>query len=156
MKKTIITIISTALITSSIFALGMELNPAKEVAAESPVIETKPITETQFEQGYYPLLMVVTEVDTETDIITAEDGNGFEWEFVCDDAYVNDLYSCIMCDNGTEEIDDDEIVRMRYSGQVMLYATESMIDMENVTGYEKTETGIMLNFADGTGYYFEK
>lgn len=156
MKKTLVTILSTALITASIFALGMELNPAKEVAAESPVIETKPITETQFEQGYYPLVMVVTEVDTETYVITAEDGNGFEWEFVCDDAYVDDLYSCIMCDNGTEEIEDDEIVRMRYSGQAIDYATESIIDMNSVTGYETTETGIMFNFADGTGYYFEK
>lgn len=79
MKKTIITIISATLITSSIFALGMELNPAKEVATEIPVETTASVVE-----------------------------------------------------------------------------TESMIDMETVVDYEVTETGIMFNFADGTGYYFEK
>lgn len=152
MKKTIITIISTALITSSIFALGMEINPEKEVAAESPVKTTESISETQMKlYNYYPLLMETTFIDTETNMTEMICQYGHVWEFETEDECVGDLYTFIMCDNGTEEVEDDYP-----AGTITDYATESMIDMETVVDYEVTETGIMFNFADGTGYYFEK
>lgn len=102
---------------------------------------------------YYPLLMVATEVNAEN-IVTAEDREGNLWEFESDDAFTGDLYMCIMTDNGTpEDITDDEIVTLRYAGDIFNYATESVIDMENVVGYEATETGLYLQFEDENYYW---
>ena len=117
--------------------------------------ETESTHETEFEPSYYPLLMQVTEIETETDIITAIDPYGSCWKFISDDAFIGDLYSCIMCDNGTEEVEDHEIVKMRFSGNISDYASENMIDMNSVVSYEETETGILFNFDDGSGYYLE-
>lgn len=33
---------------------------------------------------------------------------------------------------------------------------ENYVNMHDVIGYESTDTGIMLHFDDGTGYYLEK
>lgn len=33
---------------------------------------------------------------------------------------------------------------------------ENYVNMHDVVGYESTDTGIMLHFDDGTGYYLEK
>lgn len=70
-------------------------------------------TEMQFEPSYYPLLMQVTEVNN--NIVTSVDSYGSLWVFKRENANVNELYSCVMYDNGTEEIEDDQIVKMRPS-----------------------------------------
>ena len=104
-------------------------------------------TETEFEPSYYPLLMQVT--DIKNGIVTAEDSYGTLWSFTKENANVNELYSCIMYDNGTEEVEDDEIIKMRFSGEIFDYISESIVD------YNATETGILFNFDDGSGYYLE-
>ena len=103
-------------------------------------------TESEFEPSYYPLLMQVTEIDD--GIVTAEDSYGTLWSFTMENADINELYSCIMCDNGTEEVEDDTIIKMRYSGQALDFVTE-------VESCDTTETGVMFNFTNGTGYYIE-
>lgn len=64
----------------------------------------------------YPLTMKVVEVDTEADLVTAETYLGFMYAFYgVDDWQVGDCCSCIMFDNYTPEIMDDEIVQVAYS-----------------------------------------
>lgn len=109
--------------------------------------ETK-TEETEFYPQYYPLLMQVTEIEESTGYAYATDNYGSEWAFDREDACMYDLYSCIMNDNGTEEIEDDYIVKMRYVGHPLDFVTE-------VTSCDTTETGTMINFSDGTGYYIE-
>ena len=65
----------------------------------------------------YPMTGIVTEVDRKNDIVTIEDFNGNIWEFEgCEDWEENDICSCIMNNKGTENIKDDEIVKVKYSG----------------------------------------
>lgn len=67
----------------------------------------------------YPRTMIVTEVDIEADLVILEDNVGFEWQFYgVEDWEVNDICSCIMNDNGTENITDDSIVMTRYNGNL--------------------------------------
>lgn len=94
---------------------------------------------------YYPLLMEVTEIEKETGYAIATDSTGNEWAFDREDSFVGELYACIMNDNGTEEIEDDYIVNMRYSGQAT--------DFINIVSYDATETGIFINYDDGSGFY---
>lgn len=102
-------------------------------------------------ETYYPLLMQAVEIKTETNIVTCMDRHGNLWEFESDDAFVGDLYTCIMTDNGTDEEEDDEIVTIRFAGEVCEYPASEII-----TGYNETETGILLHYENGTGYYIEK
>ena len=65
----------------------------------------------------YPITGIVTEVDKKNDIVTIKDFNGNLWEFKgCEDWEENDICSCIMNDKGTENIKDDEIIKVKYSG----------------------------------------
>lgn len=67
----------------------------------------------------YPMTAIVTEVNHTTDIVTIEDFNGNLWQFDgAEDWQVNDICSCLMGDNGTSNIYDDEILKVRYSGWV--------------------------------------
>lgn len=67
----------------------------------------------------YPRTMVVTEINEEADVVTLTDAVGFEWEFYgVEDWAIGDICSCIMNDNGTENIEDDEIVKTRYNGNI--------------------------------------
>ena len=78
----------------------------------------------QKEVGYYPTTTVVSnvcEVEVETEKkywLTLEDFNGDEWVYISEDAdwLEGDIISLIMCDNGTEDIEDDIIIYTRYSG----------------------------------------
>lgn len=69
------------------------------------------------EVNIYPIVAVVSEVDRARDIVTFETNNGFlfEWEGV-EDLKVNDTCALMMCDMGTQEIKDDVILSIRYSG----------------------------------------
>ncbi len=69
----------------------------------------------------YPLTGIVTEVEhmEDTDLITmtTANGNQFSWYVdSTDDWCINDLASCIMNSNGTDEVYDDEIVDAHYVG----------------------------------------
>ena len=69
----------------------------------------------------YPLTGIVTEVehmeDTDLIIMTTANGNQFSWYAdSIDDWFINDLVSCIMNSNGTDEVYDDEIVDAHYVG----------------------------------------
>ena len=69
----------------------------------------------------YPLTGIVTEVEhmEDTDLITmtTASGNQFSWYTdSTDDWFINDLASCIMNSNGTDEVYDDEIVDAHYVG----------------------------------------
>lgn len=67
--------------------------------------------------GVYPKTMQITGMDRETDIVTCTDSVGFQWEFYgCEDYYVGDYVSAIMYDNNTQNVFDDEIIEVRYSG----------------------------------------
>ena len=69
----------------------------------------------------YPLTGIVTEVqevDKDTDLVTmtCANGNQFSWYTdSTDDWFINDLASCIMNSNGTDEGYDDEIVDPHYT-----------------------------------------
>lgn len=69
----------------------------------------------------YPLTGIVTEVEhmEDTDLITmtTANENQFSWYTdSTDDWFINDLASCIMNSNGTDEVYDDEIVDAHYVG----------------------------------------
>ena len=69
----------------------------------------------------YPLTGIVTEVEhmEDTDLITmtTANGNQFSWYTdSTDDWFINDLASCIMNSNETDEVYDDEIVDAHYVG----------------------------------------
>ena len=61
----------------------------------------------------------------------------------------------MVCDNGTEETEDDTIEQAKYSGDAFFYELKSKTDYGNIISYSATESGIMLNMSDGTGYYIE-
>lgn len=66
---------------------------------------------------YYAKTCMVTEINPETDKVTAEDCNGNTWEFYgIEDWLPGDICSVVMDDKETENIYDDEIVNVRYSG----------------------------------------
>lgn len=65
----------------------------------------------------YPETAVVREVDYATDTVTVECGNGNLFSFYgTDDWEEGDICSMLMNDKGTENITDDEILSMKYSG----------------------------------------
>lgn len=67
----------------------------------------------------YPMTTVVIETDDKNDVVTCVDFNGNEWAFDgVEDWAVGDIASMIMCDNGTDEIYDDIICDVRYSGWI--------------------------------------
>lgn len=78
----------------------------------------------QKEVGYYPTTTVITdvcevEIETEKEYqLTLEDFNGNEWVYISEDGdwFEGDMVSLIMCDNGTEDIEDDIIIYTKYSG----------------------------------------
>lgn len=65
----------------------------------------------------YGLTTVVVDVSKANDKVTCQDCNGNLWQFEgVEDWCVNDIATFIMDDMGTEEINDDEIVSVRYNG----------------------------------------
>lgn len=65
----------------------------------------------------YPMAGTITEIRPESDTFIITESNGNQWEYAgIEDYMVGDLVACIMNDMGTEEIEDDIIVRCRYCG----------------------------------------
>lgn len=67
--------------------------------------------------SYYSTIGRITGYDLPSDTlyITTTDGNLWEYEGIEDWLY-NDFCSMVFCDNGTDDITDDEIIYMRYIG----------------------------------------
>lgn len=65
----------------------------------------------------YAKSMLVYEVDREYDILYLTDSNGNGWEYIgIEDLNVGDIVDCLMYDNQTTTIYDDEIIKLQYSG----------------------------------------
>lgn len=70
----------------------------------------------------YPQTMIVTDIDEQNDIVTISTCTGFEYQFEgVEDYFTGDLVSCIMYNNGTQNIKDDIIISQRYSGVTRFY-----------------------------------
>ena len=67
----------------------------------------------------YPETFIVTEVNSTENYITLEtfSGNVFIWHN-SEDWMIGDIASAIMDSNGTEEVEDDEIIKLMYSGYI--------------------------------------
>lgn len=71
----------------------------------------------------YAMTTKVVRVSRANDTVTVKDFNGNYWQFKgVEDWYVGDICSCIMDNNGTEEITDDEIISTHYDGWVERWA----------------------------------
>ena len=65
----------------------------------------------------YPDTFLITNLNYTTDIITLESANGFIWEYEgIEDLFIGDMASVLMDDNNTENITDDIILKLTYSG----------------------------------------
>lgn len=83
-------------------------------------VSAAPTTDGEY-KDLYPLTGIVTEVEhmEDTDLITMTTANGNQFSWYADsidDWFINDLASCIMNSNGTDEVYDDEIVDAHYVG----------------------------------------
>lgn len=65
----------------------------------------------------YAMCAVVVEISAGNDTVTIKDYNGNLWQFIGTENWaVGDVCACVMNDNGTAEIKDDEIISTRYQG----------------------------------------
>lgn len=67
----------------------------------------------------YPETFIVVAVDQDHDFITLQDFNGYtrNWNGY-EDWMIGDIASAIMDSNGTEAIQDDIILELKYSGYI--------------------------------------
>lgn len=67
-------------------------------------------------EDIYPATGIVSEVNYEENLVSVKDFSGNIWQFTeTDDWAVGDICSMIMDSKKTEEIEDDEILAVRYS-----------------------------------------
>lgn len=67
--------------------------------------------------GLYPATARVVVLDRPSDLVTIETASGYRYQFSgVEDWSVGDFASAIVWNNGTECIDDDVIITVRYSG----------------------------------------
>lgn len=67
--------------------------------------------------GLYPATATVTGLDYENDLVTVENANGYTYQYYgCENYAEGDLVSMILYSNGTDDITDDEILMVYYSG----------------------------------------
>ena len=67
----------------------------------------------------YPKTTIVAEIDEENNLVICEDYEGEAWVFEgVEDWQEGDFATLLMDDNDTEEIFDDEIVKIEYNGNV--------------------------------------
>jgi len=68
----------------------------------------------------YPLATIVEEIHEANDLVTVRDFNGNLWQFYLEESgedwEIGDICSIIFDSKGTEDIKDDEIISVRYSG----------------------------------------
>ena len=99
----LIKIISIAAIAFGSFMIGMSIK----------VITTQ--SETQ-NNNLYPLTTRVIQIDEDSDCVSVEDCMGNLYSFIGIEEWETDMTCTVIMDSkGTETIDDDEIVSVRYS-----------------------------------------
>lgn len=70
----------------------------------------------------YPMTLMITDIDPETDTFWACDFTGHVWEFSeIEDWHIGDFMACIMDDQGTEVITDDVVTMAYYAGYMTEY-----------------------------------
>ena len=76
------------------------------------------ITQAHITNHTYPETAVITEINepTATITVTCANGNRFSFRSAPEDWFQGDLVSLTMHDNGTETVEDDRILQIRYSG----------------------------------------
>lgn len=76
------------------------------------------ITQAHITNHTYPETAVITEINESTETITVTCANGNRFSFLSspEDWFQGDIVSLTMHDNGTETVDDDRIIHIRYSG----------------------------------------
>lgn len=81
------------------------------------------ITQASITSHTYPETAVITEISesTETITVTCANGNRFSFRSAPEDWFPGDLVSMTMHDNGTETVEDDRILLVRYSGTPEMY-----------------------------------
>ena len=68
---------------------------------------------------YYPLAAQVYDLDYRGDFVTLVDAGGNAWGFTgCEDWMRGDIAALLMDSKGTGNISDDEIIMVRYAGNV--------------------------------------
>ena len=75
--------------------------------------------ELQRNEKYYPTMAIITELQWESDTVVLTDLAGRVWEFTgIEDWNLGDFVAMIMDRKGTVIVYDDEIVAVRYCGNV--------------------------------------
>lgn len=65
----------------------------------------------------YPETFVIDQIDRSSDIVTGRTTSGHLYSFYgVEDWMVGDIAAAIMDDNGTENIRDDKVIKVRYIG----------------------------------------
>ena len=77
----------------------------------------------RFTDYFYSRVAMITEINTENNLITATCVNGNMYSFydTSNDWFCGDFCSLIMFDNFTENIYDDKVISARYGGYVELF-----------------------------------
>lgn len=121
------------LLAVSTFACGFFIGKTEIPTKDTPT-ETETIVSTDELLGitsnidlYYPITVIVTEVGAEG-IATAVDRHGNEYQFESDDAWVGDLYSCIVSDNA------NGLVTTRFAGELSEYQTQTVDSVYSLYG----------------------
>lgn len=81
----------------------------------------------------YQTTGIVTEIDKVNDVVTVTNFEGEQFQFEeVEDWLIGDIAQMVMYDNGTEEVEDDEIIDVRYIGyDVELWELDNMWNIEN-------------------------
>ena len=76
----------------------------------------------------YPNIGIVTNIDSESDIVTVTTFDGHQFEFYeVEDWMVGDIAGMTLYDNGTPEVEDDIILDVQYLGyDLEIYELEVM------------------------------
>ena len=112
-------LVSLLIFTSGLF-VGKLLYPETETKSPEVITSTDELLGiTSNIDLYYPITVVVTEVGANGQV-TAVDRHGEIWHFESEDAWVGDLYSCIVSDNA------NGLVTVRFAGELSEYKTQTV------------------------------
>lgn len=76
---------------------------------------------------FYPLTGLVTEAKGELITVICQNGNEFQFRDSREDWVKDDICSMIMMDCGTKNVNDDMVIKARYSGYVSLDEADSWV-----------------------------
>lgn len=115
-KRTVITVIAT-LVVAALVATAVTATVI--TCKNNEIAEAVELAENQLVNNLYPMNTVVQEVDYDNDVVVCADCEGNLWEFTeVKDWEEGDFATLLMDNQGTKEIEDDEIVKIEYNGNV--------------------------------------